>query len=179
MKIQVTGVNVKITDAMRDMVEHNLEKFHRYFGDDAECDVKFTPENNQLRAELTLKIGPYFYRSEARSPQPEVAIDAAVDNMEGQIRKHKSRMKRKKHTFENVSPFIERLPSLEEEPESSEPQIARVKHFAIESMVPEEAAMQMEMMGHDFHLFMNAETGRVNVIYRRKAGDFGLLEPEY
>lgn len=177
MKIEITGVDMKVADSLHEKIVKKLDKFHRYFGDEATCNVKVQPEKDELRVELTLKIRRDIYRAEAIGPQAAIAIDAAVDNMESQIRKHKAKIKKRKHQFEYMTDYIADMP---EHPEEEKvPEITRRKRFIIEAMDAEEAALQMEMMDHDFHLFINPDTGRVCLVYKRRDGDYGVLEPEY
>lgn len=176
MKINLTGVDMKVADSLQEKVEKKLEKFHRFFGDETNCMVKFQPEKGNLKVELTLKIRRDLYRAEAVGPQAEIAIDAAVDTLERQIRKHKTKMKKKKHQYGYMKDYMDQL---DEEAEETAARITKHKQFAIEPMDDEEAAMQMELMGHDFHVYLSADTGKVCVLYKRRDGDYGVLEPEY
>lgn len=179
MKIDITGVDMKVADSLQEKIEKKLEKFHRYFGDEASCQVKVQPEKNKLRVELTLKIHRDIYRAEALGDQALDALDEATDNLAGQIRKHKAKLKKRKHQNKNMEAFISALPEEDSLSEADLPKIKRRKSFPIEAMDAEEAALQMEMMEHDFHLYINPENGRVNCVYKRRDGNYGVLEPEY
>lgn len=177
MKINLTGVDMKVADSLREKMEKKLEKFHRFFDDETNCMVKVQPVKNELKVELTLKIRRDIYRAEGIGPKAEIAIDNAVSTLEGQIRKHKTKMKKRKHKYGYMKDYMDQFDS--ETHEESEARITKHKQFAIEPMDDEEAAMQMELMGHDFHLYLSPDTGKVCVLYKRRDGDYGVLEPEY
>ena len=176
MKIELTSQNVKLTDNLRELIEKKLAKFHRFFGDEAVWYVKIRPEHEKLLLELTLKIRRDLYRAEAVAESTESAMEAAVKKMEGQIRKHKTKLKRRKRVNDPMQLFVEELPDEIVEEES---EIVRVKRFPIEVMHPEEATLQMELMGHDFFLYLDGDSGRVCCVYKRRDGDYGVLAPEY
>lgn len=179
MKINVTGKDMKINDALLSKIEGKLSKFHRFFGDNAVANVKIEPyHNNEVRTEITMKIDSHYYRAETTAPEVIQAVQAAIDIMEGQIRKHKTRIKRQKQQYSYMKDYLEAAPA-EETEEAQQPQIIRRKSFVIVPMDAEEAVLQMEMLGHDFLLFLNAETGKVALVYRRTDDNYGLIEPEY
>lgn len=180
MKIEITGVNMSVSDRLREEVESQLSKFHRFFGDEAVTTVKVQPEQKDVKVEITLKIRRDIYRVEATAPEAKVALDAAIDNMERQIRKHKSKLKKRKHDLSYMDDYLDQLPALtEEEIQEASPEITRRKRFVIDAMDSEEAALQMELIDHDFFLYLSPKTGKVCVLYKRHDGDYGILEPEY
>lgn len=178
MRIEIQGINMKITDDLKNKVENKLEKYHRFFGDDARCLVKAQPEHDKCKVELNIKVRGDLFRAEAVEQEVLTALDLASDNLGRQIRKHKSKLKKRKRDDEHLSQMLETLPDWEE-PIENAPRITRRKNFVINTMDPEEAAMQMELIDHDFFLYLSPDTGRVAVIYRRHDGDYGILEPEY
>ena len=170
--------DLTLNESMQEKVLHKTDKFDRWVDDQAKMEIKFEGEAKDILCELTLQIHRHYYRSQGRDEDYLTACDLAIDGMERQIRKHKTQMKKRKKDFEYMKAFFADEAN-EPEPEEQEPQIARRKSFAIRAMDSEEATLQMNLLGHEFFLFLNAETGKVNLIYRRKDGDLGLIEPEY
>ncbi len=181
MRIEIHGVNTQVSDATREQTNKKLEKFQRIFkGENAICTVKYQPAKRGMSVEITLKIRRHMYRVESEAQDSITALDEAVSNLERKIRKHKTKIKRNRHAAPELPTYFEAVPELEEAEVAEEvPKIARRKKFAIDVMDPEEAALQMELIGHDFFIFINAETGQVSVLYRRHDNNYGLLEPEY
>ncbi|MDO5708153.1 MAG: ribosome-associated translation inhibitor RaiA [Andreesenia angusta] len=173
----LVGRNVEVTDALDDAVDRKLSKLDKYFHDDVEASVTLSVQKNSQTVEVTipLKRGS-IVRVEESTEDMYASLDKAIDVLERQIRRHKEKIKDKKSMdtirFEN----IESLPREEEEEDSK---IVKVKRFPIKPMNEEEAILQMELIGHAFFVFENAETGDANVVYKRKDGDYGLIEPQY
>lgn len=180
MKINIVGQGVKITDQLQEMIENRLDKFHRYFDDRTIAEVKLQPVQEQLKVEITMNIDRHYYRAEAIAPDALSAMQIAVDIMEGQIRKHKTRMKRQRKQFGYMKQYLTDVafePEIDDEGQSS---ISRHKSFQILPMDADEATLQMEMLGHDFFAFLNADTGMVNIVYKRQRdADYGWIEFEY
>ena len=169
---------MKIVPVLQDKVDEKLAKFNRYFGDEATATVKFTHEKDMVKAEITMHIHNRYYRSETSAEDAADALDLAVDVMEGQLRKHKTRIDKKIRDNAHMKEFIRsNLGDFEEEETVSG--ITRTKKFDLSPMDPEEATLQMEMLGHSFLLFLNMESEKVNLVYKRKDGNYGLIEPEY
>lgn len=182
MNLTVHGVGIKIGEQFQAKVENKMKKFDRYFGDKAVASVRFQHEHDDVRTEVTIKIRSHYYRAEAIAPEGIMALDRAIDIIEGQIRKHKARMKKKNRKFGYMKDYIATLETAEAEEDRDEdklPTITRRKSFVITPMDAEEAVLQMELLNHSFHLFINDETGKVNLVYKRRDGDYGLIEPEY
>lgn len=174
MKTIVTGRNLVITDAIREQVERKLSKFDKLFKSDIEAHATFSTQKNQHVVELTIPIkNGAFFRAEGRTADMYMSIDEAVDKLSRQMRKHKTKIQKKFHANDSIR--FEEIPEDLDEPSGAK--IVKVKRFDIKPMVPEEAVLQMEMLGHDFYVFLNGETDEVNVVYKRKDGDFGLIEP--
>lgn len=155
------------------------DKFDRWFGDEARMEIKLEPDNREVLCEITLQIRRHYYRAEARSEDILQACEAAISIMEGQIRKHKTKMKRRQKQYDYMQPYFEANPMDDVEADEDQPKIVREKTFPIHPMDIDEAVMQMELLGHPFFLFLNAETGKVALLYERKKGDYGLIEPQY
>lgn len=177
MKITSTGINMKITPSLRERVEDKLGKFEKYFGDKASADVKFSSVKNQIEVEITMKIYNKYYRGETMAEDAYTAFDAALDRIEGQIRKHKTRFEKRIRDHSYMKEYLKDQ-VLSEETEDL-PKIIKHKTFEITPLDPEEATLQMEMLGHSFLLFLNTENNKVNLVYKRKDGNYGLIEPEY
>ncbi len=177
MIINISGRDMKVHDRLREEVEEKLAKFHRFFDDETNASVKLQPLKEDIKAEFTLKIDKHIYRAEGVAQDVKQALQQAVDVMERQIRKHKSKIKKQRRQTEHFDNYLEEIASPEQEEKIG--QITRRKSFTIVPMSEDEATLQMEMLGHDFLLFLNAETGKVALIYRRKDEDYGLIEPKY
>lgn len=180
MIIKVSGKGMKIGAGLQEKVENKLAKFHRFFDDEAIATVKMQPEKNDIRVELTLNLKGQYTRAEAIAPEAIIALEQAVDTMEGQIRKHKTKIKKQNKSKSIGTYFDEVIATVDDESETEfEPQIIRRKSFVISPMDADEAVLQMELLGHDFLLYLDAETDRVCLVYKRNDGNYGLIEPEY
>ncbi|WP_132995288.1 ribosome hibernation-promoting factor, HPF/YfiA family [Sporanaerobacter acetigenes] len=178
MKINITGKNMEITDALRDVTYKKLGKLDKYFQSDVEANVTYSVERNRKIIEVTINLPGTILRAEESSDDMYTSIDKAVDILERQIRKYKTKLQKRYQNgetirFENIQP----LP--QENQEVNKPKIVKTKRFAMKPMNTEEAILQMELLRHNFFMFMNAETDEVNVIYKRKDGNYGLIEPEF
>jgi len=179
MRILISGKNLEVSSYLRDLVEKKVGKLTRFFPADTEAHVKLSVEKNRHIVEITIPHQGRFIRSEEVSGDMYASVDAALAKLERQIRKHKSNLKR---SLREDTGGVARQPEASETPESqaedAAPRIVRVKRFQIKPMNEEEAILQMELVGHSFYVFENAETGRVNVLYSRRDGDLGLIEPD-
>ncbi len=170
MEINVRGKNMNVSPALREYAEKKLSKLDKYVKQDScLCQVMFSTQRGKYVVEVTLPLNGMILRAEESAQDAFASVDLVVEKLERQLDKYKTRLLKR----DKQEP---RLSEHEEEPETG--RIVKVKRFAMKPMMPEEAAMQMELLGHDFFVFANGETGLVNVIYRRKDGNFGLIEPE-
>lgn len=177
MKIKITGKNMDITDALKEITFKKLGKLDKYFQEDVDTNVTFSVEKNRQIIEVTINLPGTILRAEEYSDDMYNSIDKAVDVLEGQIRKYKTKLQKRYQNgetirFENIEP----MPKLKEE---DIPKLVKVKRFAMKPMDAEEAILQMELLRHNFFVFMNGETDEVNVVYKRKDGNYGLIEPEF
>ncbi len=178
MNITINGKGMKVGEQLRRRIENKLSKFNRFFGDEAEAFVKVKSEKDQKRIEVTLKIHKHFYRAECVADDAFTAMDEAIDVLEGQIRKHKTKIEKKIHDYAYMQEYLKtQVPEAEEAEDDY--RIIRHKTFQIEPMDAEEAVLQMEMLGHNFLVYLDGESGRVCVVYKRKDGHYGLIEPIY
>lgn len=182
MEITIKGKNIEVTKALRDYAEKKVSKIQRFFeGDMIDAQVTMGIEKGLHIVEVTMQINGLLLRGEEKTGDMYASVDGAVDKIERQIRKYKTRINRRlrqigTHLVEAA--FTPEGPEAAEEVEE-EARIVRTKRFAMKPMSVQEAVMQMELLGHDFYVFSNAETEEVNVVYRRKDGNYGLIEPEF
>ena len=175
MKFTIYGKNMHVSDGLKETLKKKFEKFDRYFDKETEVYATFSKEKNAQMLEVTIPMGKTILRAEERSEDMAGSIEAVVDKLEGQLRKHKTKLQ-KRYANEPLKFNFDALES-EEEDEADMPKVVRTKKFAVKPMSVEEATMEMELLGHDFFVFLNAETEDVNVVYARKDGNFGLIEP--
>lgn len=176
MNLNYTGKNMDITDALRDVTDKKLARLDKYFQKDIQGNVTFSSEKNRKIIEVTITLPGTIIRAEEATDDMYVSIDKAVDVLERQIRKYKTKLQaRYKNTetirFDNVNP-------LNAEEQDDTPSIVRRKSFILKPMMEEEAVLQMELLGHNFYVFMDARSGGTSIVYKRKDGDYGLIEPE-
>ena len=175
MKFIIIGKNIDVTPGLKDAVENKLGKLQRYFTPDTEIHVTLSVQKEHQKIEVTIPVKGNIIRSEQESDDMYVSIDLVEEIIERQLRKYKNKLIDKKQSAQSFSDlFI----SEEAEPED-EIQIVKTKRFAMKPMDPEEACVQMELLGHNFFVFRNAETFEVNVVYKRKGQTYGLIEPEF
>lgn len=188
MHINIRGKNIQLTDSLRSYTESKVGKLQKFYEDLSAADVSLIVEKNRNveethKVEITLHANGTIIRGEESTISMYSSIDVAVDKLERQIKKFKQKLyknlaKDKRRGQEMTS--MPGLPGIElpiEDEEDIEPRIVRSKRFSMKPMDPEEATLQMELLGHDFHMFLNPETEQINVVYKRKDGNYGLIEP--
>ena len=177
MKFIIIGKNIDVTPGLREAVESKLGKLERYFTPDTEIHVTLSVQKERQKIEVTIPVKGGIIRSEQESNDMYVSIDLVEEVIERQLRKYKNKLVAKHQEGSNFKEeFIETEDNAEDD---GEIRIVRTKKFGFKPMSPEDACVQMELLGHDFYVFCNAETDEVNVVYRRKNGTFGLIEPEF
>ncbi|WP_038288377.1 ribosome hibernation-promoting factor, HPF/YfiA family [Acetivibrio straminisolvens] len=176
MKFKVIGKNIVVTEALKETAIKKVGKLDKYFRRDAEAQITLSVQKNRHIVEVTIPFEGGFLRAEEDSQDMYASIDKVIDSLERQIRRNKTRLEKKVHDgslrFENIKLDDD----VDEEPKY---EIVRTKKFAIKPMTVEEAVLQMNLLGHQFFMFSNAETNEANVVYRRKDGNYGLIEPEF
>ncbi|MBI3980047.1 MAG: ribosome-associated translation inhibitor RaiA [Chloroflexi bacterium] len=186
MKLTIKGKNFDVSDAIRQHVSAKLGKLDRYLDLVTDGTVEITREDTRSEADrfavqMTIPIEGAILRGEERAAEVRHAVDAVHNVMVRQISRYKGKLylNRQKHRPPIVEPVVA-LAEPEPPPDIIETggRLVRRKRYAVKPMSPEEALEQMELLGHDFFLFENSETGQFNVLYRRRAGDYGLIEPE-
>lgn len=188
MPVRVQGKHIAVTDALRAHAEQKLAKLPRYFDrvQDAQVVLSVARDSTLGRAqvvEVTVWCDGLVLRAEETSEDMYTSIDRAVDKLERQVRKYRSRIVEKRRVDESrrrrraKQAATEAVEAQGTEP-PDEPQIVRVKRFAMKPMTAVEAVLQMELLGHLFFVFRHAGTQEINVLYKRRDGDYGLIEPE-
>ena len=177
MKITITGRKVMLRDNFKERVEKKLSKFNRIFDEDAEANVTVTLEKDRQTVEVTIKQHGMVYRAESTTHEMNESLDKVIDILGRQIRKNKSRLAKKLRSG-LIEEYIAIGHEEPEEEDESEYKVVRSKQFPVKPLDVEEAILQMNMVGHQFYMFRNFETGEINVVYRRKNGTYGLLEPD-
>lgn len=174
MKFIISGKNITVSEGLRTAVEDKLGKLERYFTPDTEVVVTLSVEKERQKIEVTIPMKGNIIRSEQVSNDMYVSIDLVEEVIERQLRKYKNKIVDRKQAPGNFQQAY-----LEKEYEEDEDvKIIRTKRFDIKPMYPEDACVQMELLGHNFFVFVNAETDQVNVVYKRKGNTYGLIEPE-
>lgn len=176
MRIRVSGKNIEVTNALKERVEKKLSKFEKYFNPDTEANATLTVEKNRHIIEVTIPFNGVILRGEEATEDMYSSIDNVVEKLESQIAKYRTKLERK---IKDGSVRFENFSFNQEDDDDEEPKIVKTKRFAMKPMPVEEAVLQMELLGHSFFMFHNAESDEVNVVYKRKDGDYGLIEPEF
>ncbi|MEW6032008.1 MAG: ribosome-associated translation inhibitor RaiA [Bacillota bacterium] len=174
MKMDLTARNLEIGDDLRRYIEKKVRKFAKYFDGSAPAQVVLKNEKGRQIVEITLPIDGMFVRGEEATNDIYASVNMAVEKIERQIEKYRTRFLRRKREGRAQVRSLPTAPS----PDEEEPRLVRVKRFNIKPMPAEEAILQMNLLGHDFYVFMNSETEQVSVVYRRRDGNYGLIEPE-
>ena len=182
MNYNIRGENIEVTQAIREYVEKKIGKLNRYFDTPPTSDVhvNLSVYNEKQQIEVTIPMPNLLLRAEEQHADLYAAIDLVVDKLERQIRKYKTKVNRKfrqKGAPKHIFTEFEKDGVTTTEEDSDEIEIVRTKRFNLKPMDSEEAILQMDMLGHAFFVFTNAETDDTNVVYRRKDGKYGLIEP--
>ncbi|MDF2841319.1 MAG: raiA [Clostridia bacterium] len=176
MRIIISGRNIVVTDALKDKINKKLSKFERFFGPNSEAHATLGVEKGRHIFEVTIPFNGIIIRSEEATDDMYMSIDNVIEKLERQMRKQKTKLERKMKGYNlRFDTLFENMPEVED----NEIQIVKTKKFAYKPMPAEEAAMQMELLGHSFFVFSNSDTEEVNVIYKRKDGNYGLIEPQF
>ncbi len=175
MKFVIVGKNVEVTPGLRSAVEDKIGKLEKYFSPEAEAHVTLSVEKERQKIEVTIPVKGSIIRSEQVSNDMYVSIDLVEEIIERQLKRYKNKLVDQKQSASFFKQeFIDK-----EYMDEEEIKIIRSKKFDIKPMYPEDACIQMELLGHSFFVFCNAETDQINVVYKRKGNTYGLIEPEY
>lgn len=174
MKFVIIGKNIDVTPGLKSAVEDKIGKLEKYFTPDTEIHVTLSVEKESQKIEVTIPVKGSVIRSEQQSSDMYVSIDLVEEIIERQLKKYKSKLVDKQERAAAFKPeFIE-----EDYSDEEEIKIIRTKSFDMKPMYPEDACIEMELLGHDFYVFINAETDKVSVVYKRKGNTYGMIEPE-
>lgn len=175
MKYVITGRNIEVTEGLKAAVYEKIGKLEKYFNPDTEAAVTLSVEKERQKIEVTIPVKGNIIRAEQTSSDMYVSIDLVEEVIERQLKKYKNKITDKKHSADSfTSEFLDK-----DYDEDDTVKIVRTKRFAVKPMDVEEACIQMELLGHDFFVFRNADTDEVNVVYKRKGNTYGLIEPEF
>ena len=179
MKIKVVAKNIQVTPALKEMVEKKISKLDKYFDPNIEAKATLSVQKNSQIVEVTIPFNGVVIRVAESTDDMYKSIDLAQEKLQRQIRKQKTKLSRKNASgslrFPDFYPKeVEDLSS-----EKDEAKIVKVKNFDVKPMSQEEAVLQMELVGHNFFVYQDSESNSVNVVYKRKDGNYGLIEPGY
>ena len=179
MKYQIIGKNIKITDAISSAVKKKLGKMEKYFliNDEVECRVVCSTHEREQKIEVTIFLPQMPLRVEVKDLDLYAAIDLAVDKLEGQMRKIKTRMDRSNNRMGLAESINFAQVEDEKEPEEKDT-IVRAKSYYLQAMKIDEAITRMQALGHDFFLYLDEEDDRISVVYNRRDGGYGVIQAE-
>ena len=175
MKFVIVGKNIEVTDGLKAHVEEKIGKLEKYFNPDTEVHVTLSVEKDRQKIEVTIPVKGSIIRSEQVSNDLYVSIDLVEEIIERQLKKYKKKLIDKE---QDAAMYFKQEYVEKDYMDEEEIKIIRSKRFDIKPMYPEDACVQMELLGHNFYVFVNAETDQVNVVYKRKGNTYGLIEPE-
>lgn len=175
MKFIISGKNIDVTEGLKTAIYDKIGKLERYFTPDTEIHATLSVEKDRQKIEITIPMKGNIVRAEQVSNDMYVSIDLVEEIIERQLRRYKNKLIEQKQSAGSFNKsFLE-----ESVPDDEEIEITRSKRFAMKPMDPEEACIQMELLGHSFYVFRNSDTDEVNVVYKRKGNTYGLIEPEF
>lgn len=177
MRLTITGKNIDLTDGLKAAVEDRLSRLDRFFSEDTPCKVTMSVEKDRQKIEVTIPIKGGIIRSEQVSNDMYVSIDLVEETIERQLKKYRKKLitKQQNDRQDFKREFVEENDAASDDQEI---RIIREKKFDMKPMYPEDACVQMELLGHDFFVFRNAETNEMNVVYKRRGNTYGIIEPE-
>ena len=176
MQYTFNGKNIEVTNGMKRAVQEKIGKLERYFTPDTEVHVTMAVERNLHKIEITIPVKGNILRAEEQSEDMYSSIDLVQDVLERQVKKYRSKLSGLRSNRESdKSSLLPADSDIDDEPIK----IERVKQFAVKPMDPEEACIQMDLLGHSFYVFRNSETEEVNVVYKRHDDSYGLIEPSF
>lgn len=174
MKIIVTGKNISVSDKIQTAIDKKFEKLGKYFADDIKANIVIHPEKAKVKLEATIVAKGTIFRAEDVSQDVFDCIDIVADKLQSQMYKYKGKMLRRNKSNESVR--FEMIPEVEEKEEGK---VVKTKRFQLTPMTVDEAILQMELLQHNFFVFLNIETDSVGVVYKREDNDYGVLNTIY
>ena len=176
MKLILAGTNMDLTEDLKEMTQRKMDKLDKYFDDTITGDVTFSRQGEREKIEVTIQLPGHILRVEEESYDIYESLDDAVEVLEKQIRKYTGKLRDRYRHGDTIR--FDSIPSPDEDDESDEINIVRTKRFDLTPMTAEEAVLQMELLNHDFFIFMDGDTGTTQVVYKRRNGDYGLIIPK-
>ena len=176
MNYMISGKNIDVTEGLKQAVYDKLGRLEKFFNKDTNAQVTFSVEKERQKIEVTIPMKGHIIRAEQVSDDMYVSIDMVAEIIERQVVRYKKKIIDQN---QDAAYFQNQFLEEEDDDEFDEIQIIRSKRFAVKPMYPEDACVQMELLGHNFYVFRNAETDEVNVVYKRKGNTYGLIEPEF
>ena len=175
MRVSIIAKNTTATPALTEMIEKKLSKVKKFFEPEVEAKVKLSVQKNTQKVEITIPFNGNILRAEEVTDDMYKSIDLVINKLERRIRKQKTKLSKRSNDSLRFPELDEVVDNVEEENGI----VVRTKRFMVKPMSAEEAILQMELLGHSFFVYRDAEEDKVSVVYKRKDGDYGLLEPEY
>lgn len=176
--VNIQAFNCEVSDDHRKHIEDKVDGLERLWPRVDEAQIRITEVRGRYVTEITLISGGMITRGEERSSNLRAAFDTALTKLEQQLRRHKDReLSRRNRRENNGEPGLNDAPAAEDANEDGADNVVRTKRFALKPMAPEEAVLQMDLLGHNFFVFRDAETNQVSVVYKRQDGGYGLIEP--
>ena len=175
MKYTISGKNIEVTEGLRSAIYEKLGRLEKFFAEDTDVQVTFSVEKERQKIEVTIPMKGHIIRAEQSSDDMYVSIDLVEEVIERQVTRYKKKITDK----EQNKAYMADTFFADDDGDDEEVKIIRSKRFAVKPMYPEDACVQMELLGHSFYVFRNAETDEVNVVYKRRGNTYGLIEPEF
>ena len=179
MKVTVIAKNIELTPALKEMVEKKISKLEQYFGPNVEARATLSVQKNRQRVEVTIPFNGVILRGEEVTDDMYKSIDLVEEKLVRQIRKQRTKLSRKNNSGSLRYPEFNSLEFKNEDTDEDTSRIVKTKSFNVKPMSADEAVLQMELLGHSFFVYQDADTNNVSVVYKRKDGNYGLIEPEY
>ncbi|MFQ8922481.1 MAG: ribosome hibernation-promoting factor, HPF/YfiA family [Clostridium paraputrificum] len=179
MKVTVIAKNIELTPALKEMVEKKISKLEKYFGPNVEARATLSVQKNRQRVEVTIPFNGVILRGEEVTDDMYKSIDLVEEKLVRQIRKQRTKLSRKNNSGSLRYPEFNSLEFKNEDTDEDTSRIVKTKSFNVKPMSTDEAVLQMELLGHSFFVYQDADTNNVSVVYKRKDGNYGLIEPEY
>lgn len=179
MKVTVIAKNIELTPALKEMVEKKISKLEKYFGPNVEARATLSVQKNRQRVEVTIPFNGVILRGEEVTDDMYKSIDLVEEKLVRQIRKQRTKLSRKNNSGSLRYPEFNSLEFKNEDTDEDTSRIVKTKSFNVKPMSAYEAVLQMELLGHSFFVYQDADTNNVSVVYKRKDGNYGLIEPEY
>jgi putative sigma-54 modulation protein len=171
MKYNIRGNKIDVTQAIEDYIKSKISKVEKYFNDTAEAKAIISAKGKEQKVEVTIWSGKYNVRAEEINEDLYAAIDLVLDKLERQLKKYKDKLQTNKRSVKE-----DYIPEIEDYFEEDEQNIVRRKQVFLKPIDEEEAITQMELLGHTFFVFKNVDTNKINVVYKRHDGDYGIIE---